>query len=95
MVVHDLDLVSIARSPDETDPPLVVDTDAVLTLAVPLECFKPIARGAVRVNVFTLKFKLAPQFRTHYFAQRLDHGLDLWVDLFVSEGGGGVAELHA
>jgi hypothetical protein len=30
MVIHNFDIVSIAFSPDETEPPLIIDPDTVL-----------------------------------------------------------------
>src|SRR5579863_4094988 len=44
VIVHDLDVARTLRTlrPLETDPPLIVDTDAVLTLSVALEGLKPI-----------------------------------------------------
>jgi hypothetical protein len=44
VVVDDLDIVRIRASPSETDPPLVVDANAVLAIPVALQGFKPIAR---------------------------------------------------
>jgi hypothetical protein len=36
MIVHDLNLIGITVNPLEADPPLVVDANAMLTLAVAL-----------------------------------------------------------
>lgn len=44
MVVDDLDVVCISSAPDETQPPLSVDADAVLPGAVTLELFEAIRR---------------------------------------------------
>ena len=44
MIVDDLDVVSIPVFPDEADAKLIVDTDAVLPRAVPLERLKVVAR---------------------------------------------------
>jgi hypothetical protein len=44
MVVDDLDIVCVSRSPAETDPPLLVDADAVLAGAISLELLKAVAR---------------------------------------------------
>ena len=44
MVVHHFDFVSVARLPDEADPPLVIDTDTVLTSPLPLKSLQPVAR---------------------------------------------------
>lgn len=42
MVIHDLNVVRVAVSPPETDPPLVVDPNAVLTFPVSCQFFQPI-----------------------------------------------------
>jgi hypothetical protein len=44
MVVHDLDIVSVALLPDEADPPLIIDTDTVLTSPLPLKSLQPVTR---------------------------------------------------
>src|SRR5664280_820520 len=44
VVVHDLDVGGSGVGPDEADPPLLVDADAVLSGPVPAECFQPVAR---------------------------------------------------
>jgi hypothetical protein len=43
MIVDDFDLESVAASPDEADPELVVDPDAMLATPVALECFETVA----------------------------------------------------
>ena len=42
-VVHDLDVDGSGIGPDEADPPLLVDPDAVLSCSVSAECFQAIA----------------------------------------------------
>jgi hypothetical protein len=44
VVVHDLDVVDAVFPPPKADPPLVVDADAVLTLAASAEGFEAVAR---------------------------------------------------
>jgi hypothetical protein len=44
VVVDDLDIVRVPRSPAKTDPPLVIDSDAVLPLPTSLELLKPVSR---------------------------------------------------
>jgi hypothetical protein len=39
VVVHDFHIVGVAICPGKADAVLVIDTNAVLTLPVPLECF--------------------------------------------------------
>ncbi|OFV91465.1 MAG: hypothetical protein A3G76_15545 [Acidobacteria bacterium RIFCSPLOWO2_12_FULL_65_11] len=42
MIVHDLNLVRAALRPAETDPPLIVEANAVLTSTVPTESLQPV-----------------------------------------------------
>jgi hypothetical protein len=43
MIVDDLDLIGAVRTPQEADPPLSVDPDAMLAHAVSRERFQPVA----------------------------------------------------
>jgi hypothetical protein len=43
MIVDDLDVKDIAVFPAKADPPLIIDADAVLPLALALESFEPIS----------------------------------------------------
>jgi hypothetical protein len=43
VIVHDLYVMRIAGTPPETNPPLIIDPDAVLTGPVALQRLKPIA----------------------------------------------------
>src|SRR5674476_812211 len=43
VVVHDLDVGGSGVGPDEADPPLLVDADAVLSGPVSAECFQSVA----------------------------------------------------
>jgi hypothetical protein len=49
VVIDDLDIGRIAIPPAEADPPLVVDPDAVLTLAVSVESLQSIPRRNAEV----------------------------------------------
>jgi hypothetical protein len=49
VILADLYLVSAVGTPDEADPPLVVDADAVLSVPVSPEQLEPIARRASEV----------------------------------------------
>ena len=49
-VVDDLDIKCIASMPAETEPPLVIDTNAMLSPAIALERFHPIPRGASQIS---------------------------------------------
>jgi len=42
MVVDDFHTFSMTIAPKETDPPLVVDTDAMFPFAITPQCLKPI-----------------------------------------------------
>jgi len=44
MVVDDLDVKCTCAFPAKADPPLIVDTDAVLPLALALQRFEPVTR---------------------------------------------------
>jgi len=44
MVIADLYLICGSFPPNEADPPLLIDTDAVLTLPIPLQSLKPKTR---------------------------------------------------
>ena len=44
MIVHDLNILGSAIVPAETDPPLIIDPDAVLPRAIASKSFKAIAR---------------------------------------------------
>ena len=43
MVIDDFDIKCMSFRPAKTDPPLIVDTDAVLALAIALQCFQPVS----------------------------------------------------
>ena len=60
MVVHDLDAVSSVGLPDKTDPPLVVDADAVLAVAVGFQCLQLVARWDAQAAEFRGGMDLNP-----------------------------------
>jgi hypothetical protein len=43
MVINDLHVVDISLSPGEANPPLVIDPDTMLFLAVAFQSLKPVA----------------------------------------------------
>jgi len=43
VIVHDFDVVSVTVAPDKTNPVLIIDADAMLTLPVASERFKTIS----------------------------------------------------
>jgi hypothetical protein len=49
MVVNDLNVVGITILPAEADAPLVVDSDAIQTFAIPSEFLQAVARGNAEV----------------------------------------------
>jgi hypothetical protein len=44
VVVDDLDLEGVTAAPDEADPPLAIDSDAVLPRPIPFQLLEPIGR---------------------------------------------------
>jgi hypothetical protein len=49
VVIDDLDLVSVSSLPDKTNAKPIVDSDAVLSMAVPLQGFQAVSRGTLQV----------------------------------------------
>jgi hypothetical protein len=49
MIIHDLYLLRSLRGPAKADAELVVDSDAVLALAVALQSLKPIAWRGLQI----------------------------------------------
>lgn len=58
MIVGDLDLMGVVVFPDEDDPPLLVDTDAVMGAKVSGEFFKTVAGRDAEVIQFRGCMKL-------------------------------------
>jgi hypothetical protein len=58
VVVHDLHVVDVAVSPDEADPPLVVDADAVLAGSIALRVSKRLPGGTRRSEMFWALFNI-------------------------------------
>jgi hypothetical protein len=52
MVVHDFDLRGIGSGPRETNPPLIVDADAVLAGATAFQDFQAVARRQAKEGKF-------------------------------------------
>jgi hypothetical protein len=46
MIIHDLNVKGVSRLPDEADAVSIVDSDTVLSLAIPFEGFQPQAGKA-------------------------------------------------
>ena len=49
MVVHDFHLLRVAAAPDETNPPLIIDADAVLAGPVAFQSLQPVARRCKQI----------------------------------------------
>lgn len=49
MVVDEFDVVGVAITPNETNAPLLIYPDAVLTVPVTVEAFQPIARQLCQI----------------------------------------------
>ena len=43
MVIGDLDAIGVAVTPSETDPPLIVDSNAVLPSTIAFQAFQPVS----------------------------------------------------
>jgi len=49
MIIHDFDLFRMTLPPHKADPPLVIDPQAVLSLAIPFQGVQPVGRGKPQV----------------------------------------------
>jgi hypothetical protein len=49
MRIHDLDLFRMTLPPYKADSPLVIDPQAMLSLAIPFQGFEPIGRGKTQI----------------------------------------------
>jgi hypothetical protein len=49
VIVGNLNLKGIAVAPGETDPPLIVDADAVLSFAAPFQLFQPVSERHAKI----------------------------------------------
>jgi len=50
MIVHNLYVVSVAFFPHKTNPPLVIDADAVLPFSVSFQRMKPVAARHAQIH---------------------------------------------
>lgn len=50
MVIDDLDLFGAVLAPNKADPPLIVDSDAVLTAAIASQGFESVPRRRAEVR---------------------------------------------
>jgi hypothetical protein len=44
VVIHDLDFIGVPVAPLKANPPLVVDADTVLALAIAFQAFQPVSQ---------------------------------------------------
>src|SRR5580704_11672266 len=58
MIVDDLNFVSVALAPNKTKPPLVVDSDAVLSFSIAMQRFQTISRRRHQVSQFSSAVQL-------------------------------------
>jgi hypothetical protein len=49
VIVHNLNIVGLAVTPNEADSPLIVDPDAVLTRSTPFQCLQTITGRDAKV----------------------------------------------
>jgi hypothetical protein len=57
MIVHNLDILCAAVAPNETDPPLGVDADRMLSLSIPDKSLQPVSRWRPQVGKRTRTVK--------------------------------------
>src|SRR5271168_503415 len=50
VIIPDLHVVSVSIAPNETNTPLVVDADTVLSRAVTLQRMKPVSRRKIQIH---------------------------------------------
>jgi hypothetical protein len=50
MKIHNFDLMGVTVAPHKTDPPLIIDADAVLTSTIAMEHFQPLAGRRTQVR---------------------------------------------
>jgi hypothetical protein len=67
VVVHDLDVLRVPVAPRETDPPLVIDTDAVLPGAVASQRLKPVSPDRAEVGQACCRMQPAQPFARLFF----------------------------
>ena len=58
MIINNFDIFCTYIRPTKADPPLIIDTNAVLTRTIALERFKMIARRHPQIIKSTSDFKL-------------------------------------
>ena len=52
MIIHYFNISNTFRTPDETDPKLIIDANRVLSIPVAMQCFKPVAWRNTEIRQF-------------------------------------------
>jgi hypothetical protein len=65
VVINNFDLVCISTAPHETDPPLIVDANAVLTLSSSVQRLQTVTRRSGQIAQLRCTIEL-PQFSTSH-----------------------------
>jgi hypothetical protein len=85
VVIHYLYIGRSSRRPHEAHAPLIIDADAVLPFAVPLQGFEPIpGRGrqieqnVPRVQPWLWRWSMKDSSRWHSIAERISFSLPVW-----------------
>jgi hypothetical protein len=65
MIVHNLHVVGVAFVPDKANPPLVVDSNAVLSLPITFQRLQAISRRGSQVTEFNGRIQLAQLPKRH------------------------------
>jgi hypothetical protein len=71
VIVHNLHVQGIAAAPDEADAPLIVNTNAVLTMAIPVQGFQMIPRRGCQIAQFRGAIQL-PELSLGYAFKTLE-----------------------
>jgi hypothetical protein len=66
VVINDFHIFCTCIRPTKTDTPLIVDTNAVLTGTITLECFKVIAGGHLQIIKSTSDLELSKLTPRHF-----------------------------
>jgi len=69
MIIDDLNVKCIRTAPTETDPPLIVNANTVLTTPFSLESLQTIPRRGSKITQFRCAVQLA-QFPASYLLER-------------------------
>jgi hypothetical protein len=62
MIIHNFNIIGLAIMPPETDAPLFVDTDAMLTDAISFKGFEPVSSNGCQIVKVRRRVKPAQPF---------------------------------